>query len=55
MALALARGAEIGSLHHVTNTLATGENDFYKGPGDIHERILRCCLGTFGEVLQSPA
>lgn len=51
MALAEARHAEIASLLHVTNTLATGDNDFHKGPEDINERILCCCLAAFCESL----
>ena len=52
MALAAARHAEITSLLHVTNTLATGTNDFHKGPDDINERILRCCLAVFSQSLR---
>lgn len=51
MALAQARGAEIASLLHVTNTFATAENDFHKGPNDINDRILACCLATFREAI----
>jgi len=51
MALAEARGAEIASLLHVTNVLATGENDFHKGALDIHERIIHCCLASLTEAL----
>ena len=40
MALAEARGAEIASLLHVTNSFATAETDFEKGAPDINERIL---------------
>jgi len=55
MALAKAHQAEIASLLHVTNTLATGDNDFHKGPDDIHGRILRCSLAAFCESLaQTP-
>lgn len=51
MALAEARKAEIASLLHVTNAFATMEDDFNKGPDDINERILRCCLEAFEETL----
>ena len=51
MALAEARRAEVASLLHVTNTLATGDNDFHKGPSDMNERVLRCCLAAFSEAL----
>ena len=51
MALAEARGAEIASLLHVTNSLGTAENDFHKGPGDINEKIIQCCFDAFAEVL----
>lgn len=51
MALAEVRNAEIASLLHVTNAFATMENDFHKGPDDINERILRCCLKAFEEAL----
>ena len=51
MALAQVRKAEIASLLHVTNSLSTAENDFHKGPNDINEKILRCCLQTFREAL----
>jgi len=51
MALAEARHAEIASLLHVTNSFATSDNDFHKGPEDINERILRCCLTAFCESL----
>jgi uridine phosphorylase len=51
MALAEARQAEIASMLHVTNTFATSNNDFHKGPDDIHERILRCSLAAFCESL----
>jgi uridine phosphorylase len=46
MTLAEVRQAELASLLHVTNMLATGEEDFHKGPENIHERILRCCLNA---------
>lgn len=50
MALARVRKAEIASLLHVTNAFATAENDFHKGPGDIHDRVSACCLATFKEA-----
>ncbi len=52
MALAQVRRAEVASLLHVTNTLGTGEHDFHKGPGDINERILSCCLAAFAEAMR---
>ncbi|MHB1005002.1 MAG: nucleoside phosphorylase [Chloroflexota bacterium] len=51
MALAQARGAEIASLLHVTNVLATGANDFHKGPADIHDYVIGCCLDSFTDAL----
>ena len=51
MALAAVRKAEIASLLHVTNALATNDGDFQKGPPDINQRILACCLQTFLEAL----
>lgn len=54
MALAVVRKAEIASLLHVTNALATGEGDFQKGPSDINQRILACCIQTFIEALGHP-
>ena len=54
MALAEARGAEIASLLHVTNSFATAETDFEKGAPDINERILQCCLAAFAEALVTP-
>lgn len=51
MVLAAVRKAEIASLLHVTNTLATSEADFQKGPPDINQRILACCIQTFIEGL----
>ncbi len=51
MALAETREAEIASLLHVTNAFATAENDFHKGPADINEKIIRCCLNTFSAAL----
>jgi uridine phosphorylase len=50
MALAEARNAEIASLLHVTNALATGETDFQKGPSDVNEKIIRCCFEALAEV-----
>ena len=52
MALSNVCNVEIASLLHVTNTLATSGHDFHKGPEDIHQRILHCCLTTFAEVLK---
>ncbi len=51
MALAQVRKAEIASLLHVTNTFATAENDFDKGPDDINEKVLTCCFEAFREAL----
>lgn len=51
MAIATARKAEIASLLHVTNTFATDDKDFQKGPSDINRRILDCCFQTFIEAL----
>ena len=51
MALAEARGAEIASLLHVTNSFATQGNDFEKGKADINQQIIECCLASFGEAL----
>ena len=55
MALAEARGAEIASLLHVTNSFATAETDFEKGGPEINERLLHCCLAAFREALGQPA
>lgn len=55
MALGNVRKASTASLLHVTNTFATSDNDFHKGPDDINERILRCCLATFGQALGQTA
>jgi hypothetical protein len=55
MALGAARQAEIASLLHVTNSFATSDNDFQKGPPDIHQRILDCCFETFFEALRHPS
>ena len=52
MALAQVSGAEIASLLHVTNTFATTENDFHKGPADINRRILSCCFDAFLDARQ---
>ena len=51
MALAQARHAEIASLLHVTNAFATADNDFHKGPADINEKIIHCCLDAFAQAL----
>lgn len=51
MALAEARDAEIASLLHVTNALATADTDFHKGPSDVHEKVITCCLEAFAEAL----
>ena len=53
MALAEARGAEIASLLHVTNALATTDDDFDKGPSDVNDKIMTCCFGAFAEVMRS--
>ncbi|MFC1805699.1 nucleoside phosphorylase [Planctomycetota bacterium] len=50
MALAQARKAEIASLLHVTNTMATAERDFHKGPEDINASILAACIAAFAEA-----
>lgn len=50
MALSQIRGAEIASLLHVTNALATEDDDFHKGPEDIHERVILCCLRAFSQL-----
>ena len=55
MALAQARGAEIASLLHVTNSMATAADDFQKGETDIGERILGCCSTAFAEALTTPS
>ncbi len=52
MTLAEARQTEFASLLHVTNTFATSDNDFHKGPDDIHQRILHSCLAAFCESLR---
>ncbi|MHB1131554.1 MAG: nucleoside phosphorylase [Chloroflexota bacterium] len=54
MGLAQARGVGIASLLHVTNVLATGANDFHKGPEDIHERVIGSCLDSFADALGVP-
>ncbi len=51
MALAQVSGAEIASLLHVTNTFATTENDFDKGPADINWRIVNCCFDAFSDAM----
>jgi uridine phosphorylase len=53
MAIAEVRKAEIASLLHVTNAFGTAENDFDKGPLDINEKIIICCLEVFNEVLDT--
>lgn len=53
MALAQVSGAEIASLLHVTNTFATTENDFDKGPADINRRIVSCCLDAFSDAVRA--
>ncbi|MHB1033677.1 MAG: nucleoside phosphorylase [Pirellulales bacterium] len=52
MALAKVSGAEIASLLHVTNTFATTENDFDKGPADINQRIIHCCFDAFLDAMK---
>jgi uridine phosphorylase len=52
MALAHVSGAEIASLLHVTNTFATTETDFDKGPADINRRIVSCCFDAFSEAMK---
>jgi uridine phosphorylase len=51
MALAKVRPCEVASLLHVTNAMATTEGDFHKGPADIHEKVIACCLAAFREML----
>ncbi len=51
MALGKVRDVNTASLLHVTNTFATSDKDFQKGPDDMNERILRCCLATCCESL----
>jgi len=51
MALAQVREVEIASLLHVTNTMATGDNDFHKGPEDINRKIIECCLGAMKDAM----
>lgn len=52
MALARTSGAEIASLLHVTNSFATTNTDFHKGPADIHQRILACCFDALADALK---
>jgi uridine phosphorylase len=52
MALARVKRAEIASLLHVTNAMGTAETDFHKGPPDINQRVIECCLETFREALE---
>lgn len=47
MALAKVWPCEVASLLHVTNAMAKSEDDFQKGPADIHEKVIACCLATF--------
>ncbi len=54
MALSQVSGAEIASLLHATNTFATAENDFDKGPADINRRIISCCFDAFSDALKPP-
>lgn len=51
MALAQVKQVEIASLLHVTNTMATGDNDFRKGPDDINHKVIACCLGALQDAL----
>jgi uridine phosphorylase len=53
MALAQVSGAEIASLLHVTNALATTANDFHKGPADINRRIVICCFNAFSDAIKA--
>jgi uridine phosphorylase len=53
MALAHVSGAEIASLLHVTNTFATTENDFDKGPADINRQIVNCCFDAFSDAMRT--
>lgn len=55
MVLAAVQKVEIASLLHVTNAQATNDADFQKGPPDINQRILACCIQTFIEALGSPS
>jgi len=50
MALAKVRVCEVASLLHVTNAMATTEDDFNKGPADIHERVIACCFAAFRDL-----
>ena len=52
MALAEVHRADIASLLHVTNALATSADDFHKGEGDINERVIVTCLDTFSAALK---
>lgn len=51
MALAEARGAEIASLLHVTNSLAMEEGDFDKGEADVNLRVIKCCSSALREAM----
>ncbi len=52
MALAQVKKAEIASLLHVTNTMATGDNDFHKGPDVINHKVIACCLWALQDALE---
>jgi len=52
LALAQVKQVEIASLLHVTNTMATGDNDFHKGPEDINYKIIECCMDALKEALE---
>ncbi|PNU20475.1 uridine phosphorylase [Geothermobacter hydrogeniphilus] len=52
MALAQVKKVEIASLLHVTNTMATGDNDFHKGPDDINRKVIECCLAAMREAIE---
>jgi hypothetical protein len=34
----------------VTNTMATGDTDFHKGPDDINRKVIECCLNAMRDV-----
>lgn len=53
MALSHAKQAEIASLIHITNKMGAGEEDFHKGPADIHKRIIESCLDAFDEAIRA--
>ncbi|TYO96832.1 uridine phosphorylase [Geothermobacter ehrlichii] len=52
MALAQVKKVEIASLLHVTNTMATGDSDFHKGPKDINHKVIECCLEALREAIE---